>query len=347
MSKLIVAVCDADEGYRNRFVTYLVEHRAREVAVQAFSKPELFLEAMEKQRFDLIVIGKGFDGSEESAKERGIPLLWLKDTVPERVAESGGYLPEEKKRSTSIFRYQPMGAILHEMQILTGACQKKIPDLDVAVKRMEVIGIYSPIRHEMQMPFAMVLSAMLSERSKVLYVNLMAHSGVLEIFRLTGEYDFGDIIIRLRNKRLYPETFLRSVYQTERMYYIPPFVNPENLYDFTREDYLTFLGFLEDRTDFEVIVFDFGEGIRNFAEMLEHCSSIYCPMKPGFVFECQRNDFLEYLQKEAEESVKERLHMVNLPFSARRIRRDGDVLKQLLWSEFGDYVREYLAGGGA
>lgn len=346
MSKLVVAVCDADEGYRNRFVTYLVEHRAREIAVQAFSKPELFLEAMEKQGFDLVIIGKGFDGAEGAVKEREIPLLWLKDTIPERVAESGGYLPEEKKRNASIFRYQPMGTILHEIQVLTGDCQKETVGLDVALKRMEVIGVYSPIRHEMQMPFAMVMAAMLSEKRKVLYVNLMAHSGILKIFRLDGEYDLGDIILRLRNKRLYPETFLRSVYQTERMYYIPPFVNPENLYDFTLEDYLSFLGFLEDRTDFEVIVFDFGEGIRNFLGMLEHCSSIYCPTRMGFFFECQRDDFLECLQKESGDLVSEQLHMVNLPFSAKRIRRDGDVLKQLLWSEFGDYVREYLAGGG-
>ena len=45
---------------------------------------------------------------------------------------------------------------------------------------MEVIGVYSPICHEMQMPFSMVLAQKLSTEKKVLYVNLMEHSGMLE-----------------------------------------------------------------------------------------------------------------------------------------------------------------------
>lgn len=344
MSKLMVAVCDADDGYRKRFVTYLVEHKAGEITVHAFSAPELFLEALKEQKFDLAIVGKGFETVEKVIEGEEIPLLFLRDTIPERVAESCGYSVEENKPCSSVFRYQSMETILHEMQVLAFGHRGEPSVMNTSMKRIEVIGVYSPIRHEMQMPFAMVLSAALSEKQKVLYVNLMEHSGFLELFRLSGEYDMEDIIFRLRNKRLNPETFLRSVYQTGQIHYIPPFANPENLHEFTAENYLAFLEFLENRTDFETVLLDFGEGIGNFAEILKHCSSVYCPVKTGFFFECQTNHFLEYLEKEADDQLRERLHMVHLPFSAKRIRRDGDVLRQLLWSEFGDYVRDYLAG---
>jgi hypothetical protein len=42
--------------------------------------------------------------------------------------------------------------------------------------------------------------------------------------------------------------------------------------------------------------------------------------------------------------MSERLQFVNLPFTAKGIRGGGNMLEQLVWSEFGDYIRDYLAG---
>ena len=50
MNKIAVAVCDTDREYRDRFVTYLVERKAEEYAVSAFSMPEKLLEALEEEK---------------------------------------------------------------------------------------------------------------------------------------------------------------------------------------------------------------------------------------------------------------------------------------------------------
>lgn len=343
MSRLVMAVCDTEDGYRERFVTYLVEHKSREVAVHAFSAVESFLETVKQQQFDVVICGRGFAETKDYLREMGILVLVLQDTMPEKLTEPSGYEIEEAVPCVSTFRYQPIEAILHEVQVLAGGQQmESIGDMAVS-SRMEVIGVYSPMHHEMQMPFSVVLAEVLSKKRKILYVNLTKCSGFLEVLRLTGEYDLGDIILRLRNKRLYPETFLRSVYEMEQIYYIPPFVNPENLHDFSMEDYLTFLGFLQDKTDFEVLLLDFGDATDNLAGMLAYCTTVYCPMKAGYFFECQWNQFMTYLDQETGGEVREKLHRINLPFSAKHIR-GGDVCRQLLWSEFGDYVREYLTG---
>ena len=323
MNKLTMAVCDTDEGYRNRFVTYLVEHRSKDIAVHAFSALESFLDSMKDKTFDIAVFGRGFEGAKDVVKERGIPVLLLTDMVPEQVAESLGYPEDETSWCEQIFRYQPMESILHEIQVLTGSGRMAKAAIGVHGGRMEVIGNYSPIRHEMQMPFAMVLSEFLAERRKVLYVNLMEHSGFLKLFQLTGEYDMGDVVLRLRSGRLRPETFLKCVYEIQEMHYISPFANPENLHDFSLEDYLGFLNFLEEKTDFETVILDFGCGLEHFGEMLNRCTSIYCLTKSGYFFDCQMEHFMEYLAQETE-----------------------DAGRQLLWSEFGDYVRGYFTGGG-
>ncbi len=346
MGKIAVAVCDTDNGYRERFVTYLVEHKSKEYTVYAFSAVEHFLDALKKQFFDVVVFGQGFSETENQVRTQQIPSVILKDTVPERLAEDTGYQVEEMCKSVSVFRYQPMEAILHEVQVIAGGSN---PENEPAVRsgsRLEVIGVYSPIEHEMQMPFAYVFAEMLAEKRKVIYVNLMRYSGFLQLFGLPGQYDVGDIVLRLRNKRLHAETFIKCVYESNRMYYIPPFHNPENFDDFSFGDYLALLGFLEDSTDFEAVVFDFGDGINRFSEILNTCTRIYCPMKTGFFYECRLNQFFDYLEKCGKEEIRELLHMINLPFSAKQIRGGGDVRKQLLWSEFGDYVRNYFMGGG-
>ena len=342
-----MAVCDTDHAYRERFVTYLVERKSKEYVVYAFSAVEHFLEALKKQVFDVVIFGRGFDEAEHQVCMQKIPSVVLKDKVPERLSESFGYQVDDTCRRVEVFQYQPMETILHEVKVVAGGGKSDCELAESRVSRMEVIGVYSPMKHEMQMPFALVLAEMLAEKRKVLYVNLMRHSGFVELLGVTGQYDVGDIILRLRNKRLHTETFLKCVYESNRIYYIPPFHNPENIDDFTLGDYLALLGFLEDNTDFDAVVFDFGDGIQRFAEVLLSCTCIYCPMKSGFFYECRLNQFLEYLDKSVAQGVREQLHVINLPFSAKQIRGGSDVRKQLLWSEFGDYVRNYFIGDSA
>lgn len=345
MCKFLVAVCDAGERYRSRFVTYLMEHYAGEFEVHAFSEPEFFLEQSEEKAFDLVILGHGFESLREEVEKRRLSLLLLEDDPCERVAEEMPYLKEEQSGTAHVFRYQSMEVILHEIQALArGKRAVSVPM--TAPAGVEVIGVCSPVCHEMQMPFSMVFAVLLSERQKVLYLNLMEFSGFLELFDLAGEYDFGDVLLRLREGRLSSELFWRSVYEADGVYYIPPFSNPENLKEMDLEDFTAFLDYVDRNTDFAAIVFDFGQGLRQFSGMLERCTSVYCPVKSGFFFECQIGQFCSWLQAEGGGAVRERLHMVELPFSARRIRAETGVLKQLQWSEFGDFVRGYLTGDG-
>lgn len=356
MSKFVVAVCDAEEGYRNRFVTYLVDHKAEEITVHAFSTLERFLSAIGQEVFDVVLLGRGFDAAEAAVEEQGIPLLRLKDCVPEFVEEEETYQSGTSAQVADVFRYQPMDTILHEMQAFMGRRTVTAATAGRTASRLEVIGVYSPIHHDMQIPFSVIFASLLSEKRKVLYLNLMDYSGFMELFGLESDCDMGDIILRIRNGRLQPEAFWRCVYETGGLCYIPPFHSAENLHELTWGDYMELLTFLEEETDFATVVIDFGDGVTDLVHMLESCSSIYCPMKKGFLFSCQMNQFLACLAhvtedarlfgeiRSQEDNLEERIREVDLPYSARGIRGGTDVLRQLQWSEFGDYVREYLNG---
>ena len=153
MNKIAVAVCDTDREYRDRFVTYLVERKAEEYAVSAFSMPEKLLEALEEEKPDLAICGTGFEEMAERLAGYDIPVLVLQETMADAVAEpvTYGSVPESCR---GICRYQSM-----QVMTLRGCGSRRMENVGTG---MEVIGVYSPICHEMQMPFSMVLAQKLS-----------------------------------------------------------------------------------------------------------------------------------------------------------------------------------------
>lgn len=342
LNKIAVAVCDTDREYRDRFVTYLVERKAEEYAVSAFSMPEKLLEALEEEKPDLAICGTGFEEMAERLAGYDIPVLVLQETMADAVAESVTYgsVPESCR---GICRYQSMEVILHEVQVmtLTGAGSRRMENVGTG---MEVIGVYSPICHEMQMPFLMVLAQKLSTEKKVLYVNLMEHSGMLELLGVPGECDLGEVILALRRQRLTAETLGRGIHETEWMHYVEPFDNPEDLGEMTAGDLQELISFLEKQTSYEILLLDFGQGLRDFLSFLGLCTSIYCPMKSGFYYDCRMDHFRRYLEREPAVDIADRMQVIRLPFSAGKIRAGMDVYRQFLWSEFGDYVRNHIGG---
>lgn len=343
MHKITIAFCEAEEAYRGRFVTYLMEHKAEEIAVHAFSDVRHFVEEAKHCKFDVILAGSGFFELAQALWERQFPVLYLTEER-QLVAETVNY-QEENKNMPRVFRYQSMESIVHEIIVVS---QKNVSHnvTELRLWNMEVAGVYSPCAHEMQMPFSMMMAGQQTAAGKkVLYINLIACSGFIELFDLEGERNMGDLLLKLRKHRLSAETFYQCVYQTGGISYILPFYNPENLREMTIEDLTAIIEFVENATDFDMVIIDFGNGLEEFSKMLELCSVVYCPMRQGYYYECRKNHFIKYLSEAAEENLQERLCFVDLPYTAKGIRGGMDVLHQLTYSDFGDYVRNYLEGG--
>ena len=67
MHKLDVAFCDTNETYGERFAAYLMEHKAKEFTVHLFPEPELFLQKIKNEKFDLVLLWSGFLEFDEQA----------------------------------------------------------------------------------------------------------------------------------------------------------------------------------------------------------------------------------------------------------------------------------------
>jgi hypothetical protein len=124
------------------------------------------------------------------------------------------------------------------------------------------------------------------------------------------------------------------------MSYIPPFHNPGNLHEITPSDIYGLLDFIDMQTEYETVLMDFGEGFAEFDRILAACDVIYCPMRHGYYYNCCMDSFKKYLEASMVPGLTDKVRAIEMPYSARNIKGGGDTLRQLLWSEFGDYVRQ-------
>ena len=350
MSKRKVAIYDLDQTYRERFADYLMGHKAEEMEIAIFSQKDYFLDALDTEHYQLAVLGRGYDEVEKVVEGKKIPVLVLEEEWPgsgknrkyqEYAAEKTAF-PEEEV--WHILKYQSTEEIVRQMYLLTDVRRRKEQIL-MGTPKAEIIGIFSPVKHEMQMMFSLLYAENLSKERKTLYVNFMEYSGFSRLFGTEKEYDLGDLVLQLRDGQLHQEECYRCIGEIENFSYLYPFQNPENLLEIGGEDIQRLLDAVIKNMGFESIVIDFGPQIKNFPEILELCTLVHCIGKNGYYFECQMEEFSDYLKRTMTESFFERFRIVDLPFQAKWIHGGGNLIEQLGWSEFGDFVREYMEGG--
>lgn len=364
MKQIVAAVCDSDETYVNRFALYVRNHYPEQIVIHTFTKLEAFMEGLLKHRFHIVLLGGGFDEAKEGMRQYKIPVLYLTEEVGTDsggaffegatyneakgnpvycVAEKTQYQPPMVK---SILKYQSAENILHEIY---RSCEKEefFTEYQGKKGKIEWIAVYSPIGHEMQMPFSVTIASLLSEKKKVLYLNLMEWSGFLELFHLDGERNLGDLLVKVRQNRLSGEGFWQMVNQNGTLYYVPPATNPENLYQLEKAEYFKLMAFLEEETDFEAVVLDLGSTIQGFFDVLEYCNTVFSLMKSGAFSECRRTQFETAIQKSGHKNLLEKIQTIYLPYSASQVVPAMGLMEQFKWSELGDMARKYLFGAVA
>lgn len=331
MAKIKVAIFDADKLYRERFADYLMSYKAKEMELSVFSGITYFLDALNVEKYQLLVLGRGYEEVLPSIRLLPVPVLVLceQDYVREDIGIENAQVSYTSK-------YQSMEVITHQMYLMTEARQLSRKNTS---QGLEVVGVFSPIRHEMQMFFSLLYAQKMAEKQKTLYVNLMEFSGLSEFWG-EKEYDLSDIILQLRDTACRPEAVLAQMYEHEGLFYIAPFQNPQNVKEITGEDIERLIQFVVEYTDYDMVVIDFGGMMYELYRALGCCTRVFCIGKKGNYYENLENKFVSYVRKTLGERFLERMNRLVLPACGRAVSIGESFLEQLRWSELGDLVRE-------
>lgn len=333
MAKIKVAIYDEDKQYRERFADYLMSYKSNEMELSVFSGIKYLLECVSVEKYQLFVLGAGYENLLPNIRTLAVPVLVLSEQ--DHVREHIG-IDDAQVSYTS--KYQSMEVITHQMYLMTEA-RRTDKVLETVAAKLEVIGVFSPVRHEMQMFFSLLYGKKYAKDKKTLYVNFMELSG-LEEFMGMKEYDLGDVIVQLRDEACRPEAILSYIYEHEGMFFILPFQNPENAKEITGKDIRLLIQFLVDYTDYGRVVLDFGGMMREFSIALDCCTKLFCIGKKGNYFKHREEEFLSFAKNTVGETFLERVQPLLLPRFNREIVGEEGFLEQLMWSEFGDLIRE-------
>ena len=106
MEKLKIALCDNHSFYCERFEAYMVSHKAKEVELFLYSVQEQLEEALKTMRFDVLLVGAGFENFFHSM-ELEDRILYLSERMPDCVAEDAMWQREDAVPK-EVSRYEPM-----------------------------------------------------------------------------------------------------------------------------------------------------------------------------------------------------------------------------------------------
>lgn len=333
MAKIKVAIYDADKLYRERFADYLMSYKSKEIELSVFSGISYFLDAVNVEKYQLFVLGRGYEELLPSIKAIPVPVLVLSEQ--DHVKEHVGI---ENAQVSYTSKYQSMEVITHQMYLMTEA-RRVNREVSVCNAKLEVVGVFSPVNHEMQIFFSLLYAQRMAQHYKTLYVNFMEFSGLTEVLGET-EFDLSDVILQLRDTACRPEAILKQIYEYEGFSYIAPFQNPQNVKEITGADVQLLLQFLVEYTEYQFVILDFGGMMREFPMALQCCSQFFCIGKKGVYYEGFERKFMQYIEAILGEGFMEHTKRITLPRYTRGISGGEGFIEQLRWSEFGDFVRE-------
>lgn len=334
MIQLKIAFLDEEGAYLEQLKAYLIRKRDVFFKVFTFSKAEAFLSCKERAEFNAVVMTAPFwdrvDGHTGKAKK-----IWFCEGT-EEAPETG---------CLQVAKYQSAEKLLSRISAMLWQeeAEEKIQFQENAA---ELVGIYSPVHHENQVLFGMTMAQILGETRKVLYVNLMEHSGFYQLTKTECTEDIGDLLYGMMQNG---HDFAAGLHRIRRSFrnfdYIPPAVNPEHLSEISKALYEQLLMALKNRSGYDVVMVDFGMVFLGFAEMLPAFGSFYCLGKDGMLNRCRMEEFLDYLGREGEQTA-DRMNRLLLPEPAA-YAAGGNLLEHSLYGGMGDYIRRCLYGGAA
>lgn len=328
MKKRSIVICDSDEAYVHAFSAYLMEH-LRDVTIASFTSEEAFLAS--DTVYSIGILNKDFlSVLEFSGKDLVREKFYLCDDV---IAGEYEHLP-------MVYKYQSM-EIVEEM--LKRIQQKKTSSWwnDSKKGKTRLVGIYSPISHELQLPFAMSLAQVYREGGKVLLLDIEELSILQMLTKQQGSRSFIDLLYLMTQPQP-PEDDI-GVYTNCFMGvdYINPFAGPEEMADVEKETWITFMHRLM-MSDYDTIVILFGRTIRGFQDIVSGCQEFIVLGKPGDYYQKSQTKFVEYAQTHYQNAE---IHEVMLPMSAGNLVDGTYAIEELIQGNLGMFVRRMIRQG--
>ena len=248
----IFAVCDLDVDYAYHFMEYLSKKKNIPFEVRVFTSAAGFREYVKEHPVELLLISEKAMNSEIREAKIG-QILILSDGVV-----SKGY-----EEYPSIYKYQSSNQVIREaLEHYGEGVGTTAQTLKLEKKKMEVIGVYSPVGRTMKTTFALTLGQILAKKRACLYLNLEACSGFEYLLERSFDQTLGDLLYyqRLGSEQLI--TKMGSIVQSvNNLDYLPPVLSMEDIQSTTAQEWISLLQQIIDYSNYDVVILDLSDSV--------------------------------------------------------------------------------------
>lgn len=325
--KEILAVYDRDARYAETLCKRLNAAEDFPYAAVCFRTKTELLNYSGQGTIGMLLIDRIAEDEDIRRMEAG-PVLYLTDVQ--------GY-PWVDNVPT-VYRYQSVHQIEAEIRKRSGMQGYMIAESPLF--RTRYVGICSPVGRSMKTGFALTLGQILSQSSKVLYLNFELCSGFSAFFEHPFDFSFSDVLYEMETK---PENCRLKQFVTEYhgMDCIAPVRNPEDLYETDPEKILRAVTALSREGTYDIVLMDLGTDFRIIGKLLKLCGTVYIPTRRDAAAEEKVHQFREWIRQKEGDKLLDRCIELVLPGN-RMFTGSAPYTEQLLFSEMGDFVRNLL-----
>ena len=328
----IMADYDVDRGYAQRFADVVNQKEKVPFTVVPFTSSELLREYSRKHSIEILLVGDAVPRQAISGIEaRSVVTLAGGDVVSVTEADY-----------PSVYKYQSADSVIRE--VMAKYCDQPAEEMFVLLgQRARVLGVYSPVGRCFKTSMALLMGQQLAREGKTLYVGFEEFSGLRRILDEECRNDLSDVLYFLRQGSFNVVRLRSLVYTWKDMDYIAPVRYPEDMEQMSGEEAAQLIENLASECGYEYVVVDVGRPGRNLLPILDCCDVIFMPLRDDEMSAAKLEEFDQYLTATGRLKTDEKIRKVKLPFHGN-LKRNGNYLEGLLWSELGDYVRRLLKG---
>ena len=321
MRNLEVALCDCCEDYILKFASYLMSNV--DASIHIFTTTESFFS--DEGCYDVAIMSEDFKEVSEFRPKGEVKRKYFLCEEPD--VEDEDY----------IYKYQSIDNVLGKITEL-----RKQKGVSASIKKSngnsKFIGVYSPVDHELQLPFSMALGQGYRTGGKVLFLDLEEISIMPDLIGSEMERNLLDLLYEINTSAsdFDINTYVRNFMGFD---FIQPFRNPNELCEIEAETWNLLFDVLA-KSDYDVIVVLFGRTINGFISILQRFEHLYVLGKPGDYFKKGQEAFMEYLERINAEVDRE---SVILPMSAGNLTDGTYQIQELMQGNLGVFVKKLIS----
>lgn len=300
----IIALCDTDEIYCDRFLNYYMNHKVSGIEFITYTSEEILLKDTQKKDISIYLLTDTFLSLKLCEEEKCV-IYFSNDRD-----YKASMIEKDRNCEHSIFKFQAIDAVLRELfQIESESSQTEVlfskENLkEVNLSSSKIISIFSPSNEDVQSFISISIAKQIGKQKKVLYLNLIENSGMEELFEENFEEDISDFFYYLKqDKSDLQERLQGFLYHTRDFDYIPAAFQSKGLYELSekeREKFFLLLHVLK----YDVIIIDFGNSIMGLEELCKASDSVYCITREKWTSQIRLNHFMKTMLNFEEEKAK-------------------------------------------